>query len=294
MLGFKVNPVSNAKKVCNDDAEPDADEDDMTENGKDHEEPDADDMGGPSDGDEDNKKKKPSKPVSTVAKPTTTNSSNGDDMDRNKLVSWLTTNCDCHKGKDKVLANKDNYSDEELLKLKTNAETAMKNATLVANAKLASNAEVPVEEEEEEDEEEDMPFKGKKKAPMVNSLAQFEASMPPAAKAIWNSAKEVEQSERLRLTSIITANISDVARKQVLTNKLMDREKTTLDDLRDLASAIPQRQVRNHQVVIPNYFGNQPGAQQTQTNNSNLDDVLELPTLNWEEIAKSGDVRTRV
>lgn len=212
-------------------------------------------------------------------------------MDRNKLVSWLTTNCDCHKGKEKVLANQDNYSDEELLKLKTNAETAMKNATLVANAKLASNAEVPVEEEEEEDEEEDMPFKGKKKAPMVNSLAQFEASMPPAAKAIWNSAKEVEQSERLRLTSIITANISDVARKQVLTNKLMDREKTTLDDLRDLASAIPQRQVRNQQGVIPNYFGSQPGA---QTNNISSDDVLDLPTINWADLAKSGDVRTRV
>jgi len=232
-------------------------------------------------------------------KPIGNNSSNGDDMDRNKLVSWLTTNCDCHKGKDKVLANKDNYSDEELLKLKTNAETAMKNATLVANASMDNPDEEPDENDDDADEEQESNKTGKKgfKGPPMTknmTLAEFEKNMPVAAQAIWNAAKEVEQTERQRLTSVITANISDVARKQVLTNKLMDRNKTTLEDLRDLASAIPQRQVRNQQAVIPNFFGNQPGTQfQAQTNNSGQDDLLDLPTINYADLAKSGDVRDR-
>lgn len=375
LLGFKVNPVANAKKVCDNDDDGDGGGD-MTENawsdaaraaaaeakshgykktvtsadmgqgsgkftmykhssghglritssgswdhmpvkgsatsgkpgsigahlGKFHQttntdvtsvEPDADDMGGPSDGDEDNKKKK-----------STNNSSNGDDMDRNKLVSWLTTNCDCHKGKEKVLANQDNYSDEELRKLKLNAEKAMKNAKFVANASTDNPDEESDENDDDADTEQAETHDGKKgikgpKPPVVKNmtLADFEKAMPASAKAIWNAAKEVEQAERSRLVSIITANMQDETRKEVLTNRLMNRDKTSLDEIRDLASAIPQRPTRNqfapHAQPVANYFGSQP-YQPTPTNNSGIDDILELPTINYADIAKSGDARTRV
>jgi len=49
---------------------------------------------------------------------------------RKELVSWLTTNCECYKGKDAVLNDDKNYTDDELKKLKTNAEQA----TLAINA----------------------------------------------------------------------------------------------------------------------------------------------------------------
>ena len=181
-------------------------------------EPDADSSDEPSDGDEDNKKKKS----------TTTNSSNGDDMDRNKLVSWLTTNCDCHKGKEKVLANQDNYTDEELRKLKLNAEKAMKNAQFVANAST-DNPDEPDEDDDDatgEQKANDKGLKGIKgpKDPMKAiaknmSLADFEKTMPVGAKAIWNAAKEVEHAERSRLVALITANMQDETRKDVLTTR---------------------------------------------------------------------------
>lgn len=240
-------------------------------------------------------------------KPIGNNSSNGDDMDRNKLVSWLTTNCDCHKGKEKVLANQDNYTDEELRKLKLNAEKAMKNAQFVANASNDDPDAEPDEDDNDATDEQKGNNTGNKgikdpKDPMKAmaknmSLADFEKTMPAGAKAIWNAAKEVEHAERSRLVSIITANMQDETRKEVLTNRLMNRDKTTLDEVRDLASAIPQRPTRNqfapHAQPVANYFGSQP-YQPVQVNNSGIDDILELPTINWADLAKSGDVRTRV
>lgn len=228
-------------------------------------------------------------------------------MDRNKLVSWLTTNCDCHKGKEKVLANQDNYTDEELRKLKLNAEKAMKNAQFVANASNDDPDAEPDEDDNDATDEQKGNNTGNKgikdpKDPMKAmaknmSLADFEKTMPAGAKAIWNAAKEVEHAERSRLVSIITANMQDETRKEVLTNRLMNRDKTTLDEVRDLASAIPQRPTRNqfapHAQPVANYFGSQP-YQPVQVNNSGIDDILELPTINWADLAKSGDVRTRV
>ena len=219
---------------------------------------------------------------------------------RNQLVQWLTTNCACHKGKEKVLANEDNYTEAELRTLKANAEQLKK---LTANA----STDNPDEEIDETDDnspnmqKDDEParkgtdgIKGQKmadsKKPSSNAAAtleDFEASMPPAAMAIWNAAKQVETGERQRLVGIITANVADPARKKVLVNKLMDRNRTTMEDLRDFASAIPQRQVQNHAAPAPNYMGMFGGTQPQPVDNSQNDDSLDLPTINYAEVAAS-------
>lgn len=63
------------------------------------------------------------------------NSSTEDtDMNRNTLVSWITANCDCYKGKTNLLNDPKNFSDDELKKLKANAEL------LTTNSKTANQA----------------------------------------------------------------------------------------------------------------------------------------------------------
>lgn len=54
-------------------------------------------------------------------------------MNREQTITFLTTNCDCWKGKEKVLANKEAFTDDDLSKLKANAEKSKTDA-LVANA----------------------------------------------------------------------------------------------------------------------------------------------------------------
>ena len=55
------------------------------------------------------------------------------DKQRGEAVGYLTTNCDCWRGKERVLANKDAFTDADLEKLVKNAKKA-KADELVANA----------------------------------------------------------------------------------------------------------------------------------------------------------------
>jgi Rad3-related DNA helicase len=56
-----------------------------------------------------------------------------DPMNRDHIINWLTTNCDCWKGQsDRQTLEK--LSDEKLKQLKANEEKAQRNAEQVANA----------------------------------------------------------------------------------------------------------------------------------------------------------------
>jgi hypothetical protein len=55
------------------------------------------------------------------------------EVNRDQVIQYLTTNCECYKGKDKILANKDLFTDEELNKLKDQTQAFIANQ-LVVNA----------------------------------------------------------------------------------------------------------------------------------------------------------------
>lgn len=80
----------------------------------------------------------PVKPVTTF-QPATTNEGpmTLTNEARRRAVGWLTANCACQKGKDKVLLNRENYTDDEIIAMVKNAEKDKKNATMVANARAA-------------------------------------------------------------------------------------------------------------------------------------------------------------
>lgn len=71
------------------------------------------------------------------------------------------------------------------------------------------------------------------------TLQQWEDSMPPAARAVWNSAKNVEKRERTRLLKnlkTIVDNEPNQARKEMIINKT--KQARTVSDLEELLTLV--------------------------------------------------------
>lgn len=234
--------------------------------------------------------------------------------DRAKNVDYLTTNCSCMKkenGKDILnLLDDDQVKDlrnavENNLVLKSLIDNAMKgfrelypdspstlNEMPAFIKKKKGAKEVPEEEEEEETEDEEVENKGKKKCTTNSNkrnsdmtIQEWLATAPPEAKAIWNSAVEVEKGERNRLADLLTSNSSspEAAKEVYLT---MDISK-----LRALESAMPKKAVANTKDSTDEtpsfYFPGAVGGATTTNAEDAEPDVLPLPTINWSDLAKA-------
>ena len=182
-------------------------------------------------------------------------------MTRNETIQYLTTNCDCWKGRTTTLNKLD---DKELSELLTNVQKELKTrqvqeATLNTfkqgikfagtETVLTLNAEgqpVVRNAEGEECAPDDMEClemmqAKKKEAPVpppvpagnqkkVATLKEWEDNMPPEARTVWNAAKEVEQQERKRLVTVLVGNIADDGQRKSMAQKLL---KYSLPDLRE-------------------------------------------------------------
>lgn len=161
---------------------------------------------------------------------------------RQTVINYLTTNCDCWKGKDKVLGNREVFSDDDLIKLKTNVEKH-KTQEVVINtvretfgiAETVTLNEMPEaikkakEEEEEEGAKKDMGSEGKTEEEAVennditpaqqqaielglaNSLGFGSVSQ---MKAVLNTAKRVELERRQELVRRLVSNLEGEARTE--------------------------------------------------------------------------------
>lgn len=229
------------------------------------------------------------------------------DMSRTDTIQYLTTNCDCWKGKAAVLANEDAFTDADLTKLAAGVKTATQNA-LVANAvadsfgdeftSLTANAMPQFikdkiaakegDEEEEDDEEEETPvIPVKNKKPTKNAMTkdEFEAvvNANPELSAVWNTAKRIEQTEKRRLITRLTANCADAAKKAAMV-KRFSSPSVTINELEDLVSLLPPAPVarKTNAAMAPmSYFGSQPLAPVANADEDASDDLLDVPVLNF-------------
>jgi aspartate carbamoyltransferase regulatory subunit len=224
---------------------------------------------------------------------------NGDsDMaSKQENVSFLTANCDCWKGDEKTL---NALPDEKLVKLRGEVEK-----TLAANAVVESLAELqptltvnsmpdfikkkmgvqPEEDEEEEEEEVKKPTGNKAKpAPTKPTLKDWEASMPPEALAVWNSAKKVVHTKKAEIIAHLTANVSGDAKK----NLIAVLGKKDMDELETLALLAPkptQNADDDFSYLAPDFSGAAGGP--PVANDEDFGDLPIVPVINWEEEAKA-------
>jgi len=211
-------------------------------------------------------------------------------MKRSELLEVLTANCKCDQ--DKAAMN--SLSNAGLVAI-ANAmpEVFKKNANRMAGKRD--------DDDEDKDEElDDLNKNGSKKAEGSNAdvtgggfiqaggkgtkdeystnkaqtLTEWEASMPPEALAVWNTAKSAELRERKALIDHLTANVQNPDKKALLTNKFMT---TSVKDLQDLIAIAAPAPVRRVAVPDPIYTG--ASTPSGITGNRDADDVLDLPRM---------------
>lgn len=219
-------------------------------------------------------------------------------MNRQQNITFLTTNCDCWKGKDKVLANTEAFTDDDLNALREQHVLANgfrdvsiavgAPGTLLVNELPAfiqqkidakkKGAVPPEEEEDEEDEEELMPKK-KPIIPIANRLS-------PEELPVWNTAVRIEREARQRLTDQLTriAAHSPPQRQLLITNKL--KTNPTYEQLQEMLDLVgpTENSLGDVPTPLPNYFG-AAGRPDTTVNtaamDADADNVLPTPTLNF-------------
>ena len=214
----------------------------------------------------------------------------GDDVMTRAECIKIVANCDCWRGQEEVL-NK--MSDEQLVKLKANADLT-REAAMVVNAlrkdfdldpKLALN-EMPAalkaaldkkagkEEEEEEEEEE-----------VANARKPLTQRLTPEELGVWNYAAKRFADDKRQIVVQLLANVSDGKERDRIGNALMKKE---LAELQDMVALLPQPNANQRQQeysFAPSYAG-AAGGPVGLTDNEQAD-VLDLESLraNYEKKA---------
>lgn len=210
-------------------------------------------------------------------------------MDRAQTVNWLCTNCECWKGKEAVLNSKDAFSDEDLARLKANAEAAARNAQTIS---LVANATGVKPEQLTADTLKDR-IKPVEPAPTATTtpvqptgnglgrakdLREFEGMLPPDAMGIWNSAKAVWQQEKDRLIANLAFGLEGQDRTDAI-KWLETKDVPELQMLVKMRGPQQGQQGPGHQF-IPNYAGAAGGpvpAVNRHMTEREQNDILPLP-----------------
>lgn len=227
-------------------------------------------------------------------------------MNRDATINFLVTNCDCWKGKQAVLANKEAFTDADLEKLKTNVEQSKANALTVNSIrkecgaadvalnempafikeKIAAKGKKPVVEEEDEEEEEEVeeveekPTKNSKQ----QSFAELVKNGTPDEQGAYARMMRIDREARARAVARLIANAKEEHKSTL--DKLY--RKHTTEELEAMAAALPvsnQRQPREEVLDYAGVGGFDLSVNQNDlaNNEAGSDDGLALPTFNYAE-----------
>lgn len=219
-------------------------------------------------------------------------------MNKDDAIQHLTTNCDCWKNKQDVLANLDEdvvvemaQKDQELAqnRLVVNAvKERFGDIAVNAMPEALAKAKMPPAEDDEELEEEEIPAprkKGPPVAPAMNNFTDF-LKLPPEQRLTANErqaiafANGIEAKYRADLLDFVVNAVS--ADKASAKAVRAIYEKMTTNELETLKGTLPQRPVgsveRQAEMPLINWMGSGFGGPVAPTTNRiDEDDVLVLP-----------------
>ncbi len=221
--------------------------------------------------------------------------------EKKAVVDFLVTNCDCWKDKDdaKVL---NSFSDEKLVKLKKQTETLVANAASKAttgggNETSGSGGSVDSGRDDSKsgkgmDKSEDLDdvkdSTGEVKKMTKNQEKPLTERLSPEELQVWNTAVRVHDRERASIVNRLVVNVADPEQKKVLFNKLAKKDINELQEMLALLPPPPANNYNRQPELAVNYFGAAGGLESVVANASDDEDILPLPTMNWdaEEAAK--------
>ncbi len=257
------------------------------------------------------------------------------DMNRDQKIQFLTMNCSCYKGKEKVLANQDNFTDEDLTRLVTEVQMGHERQTVVnavrgvvgtdvtinampaaladALAKKGKGPKAKKKDMEDDDEDDEEPTGNRQIVDNTElSPEEWFAMAPPGMQNVWNASVRTYEAQRGALAARVQAlanNTRNEAKKQMLANLLASNP--NVDQLQHALTLADEPQMAANQqggggngfllpgqldasMAMPNYGGMGLGAQPVANHlapSEAAEDIYEMPTLNYEEIARSHSVR---
>ena len=204
-------------------------------------------------------------------------------MDKKKTIDFLIENCSCWETGDREML--EGLSDEKLGALKANTEKILQEQA-VANAarKGFEDDNVSFTWNEEKGEfdakvkppkakegEETPPVANKKEEPKPKTTEEYLKELPVEIQTVVNRSLAKEKAERDKLVEAITAN-----KRNKLTKDQLNRMDT--EQLEAIAALAVE--------VKPNYTGAAAPAANAREDDDDVNDVLPLPTINWEEVSK--------
>jgi hypothetical protein len=225
-------------------------------------------------------------PPPTPAPAPTGNEEN--DVDRTATINWLVANCDCWKGKEKVLQNTEAFTNDDLNRLKASAEKNAQTAQALAVANTqATDARKPFEADGKvwtwnemakawEGKTKEQPTQVQNADPILTKLA----ALLPKLEQVINRDEARVGEEKASLIGRLTANLHEPQKAaHVAVYNTM-----TVDQLRPLAALAPTP------AGPPVYVG---GGVPTQTTNQGEEELEGIgPTANnYGELAAPGLVK---
>jgi hypothetical protein len=129
--------------------------------------------------------------------------------------------------------------------------------------------------------------------------AEYLATLPPNMRSAVQNAMRIEQREKAALVEKLVANApfaADAAKRKAHTTRLLEKPLEELEELVALIPAPVQNNGQQAQGQRRGYYGpsspTQDGEGQTQNRSGDDDykleeDLLETPTINWQEVSDS-------
>lgn len=216
----------------------------------------------------------PSPSANTAPDESTLSLNSGDVMNRDQMILWLTTNCECWKGQGDrdTLAT---LNDAKIQQLYNSAANAVNNAQVVNSLRTSLQipetvtgnnlatmirdkwTQVTTPQQTTNNGQQQQPTNPNPaqvpQQPMTEQ--QWLASAPPSVQATLNFARAVEQRERSALVERCVANVADETQKAALRPIYA---KMDLQELAAIAGTIPQPQA---QPTGNGYFPQVPAFQ---------------------------------
>lgn len=232
------------------------------------------------------------------------NTSTETTVNKGELVSWLTTNCSCYKGKDETL----NKMDDDTLKILKDQVTSNKELndklTLVTNECDGMKKKMADMDEEAEKKKKTTTNSNPAtpKEPKNMTDAEWLASAPAGVQAMIANYQAAEQARKQSIVAGLVANLGTDDQKKQATEYLMKMDEPALNMLATVnaanvtaaskaptANALPA--ATSHPLGA--FFLPAGGPVSAPTANATREPKnpkpLEIPTVNWAEEARKTD-----
>lgn len=202
---------------------------------------------------------------------------------REQLLQLLTANCDCPT--EKAAFPSLNTATLRAIALNTSDESGDGSDTDQAGG-----------EEDETDDDDAGITKSDVGKGLKNKhkVGQSTMNMSPQQQEVFNYGTRKYEADKRQLASQLVGNVADPKKRQALFNKFLAKPIAELEEMKAMLPTanegyIPPGIGISNEAPLPSYLGAAGGPDvttnaQQQTYNAE-DDVLPLPTINWEEAA---------